>query len=142
VGYDLDYSNNTNVYWDSLGTFVTSKLNGTLLIRPVVKGGNRVETGRKTKDSAQNRIRIYPNPSNEGRTVYFQWAGTNLQQMQADLYDLNGKIVYRFSETNPESNIRVQLPHALPAGCYRWKIQGQSLDGLPFFQSLPWIVQP
>ncbi len=68
VGFDFSYNNNHNIYWDSSSVFVKSRLNGTLMIRPVM--GSKPELAVSNTPTQNLEFSLFPNPFQD--FVYFQ----------------------------------------------------------------------
>jgi len=86
VGFDFSYNNNANIYWDSSSVFVKSRLNGTLMIRPVM--GSKPELS-VSRDTYTNQLfKVYPNPFSD----YLQIENQELIK-SIELYDALGNFV-------------------------------------------------
>lgn len=86
VGFDFSYNNNANIYWDSSSVFVKSRLNGTLMIRPVM--GSKPELS-VSRDTYTNQLfKVYPNPFSD----YLQIENQELIK-SIELFDALGNFV-------------------------------------------------
>lgn len=86
VGFDFSYNNNHNIYWDSSSVFVKSRLNGTLMIRPVM--GSKPELLVSKELTSLQDIKIYPNPVSDYLFLDFE---SNVFGLE--LYDSIGKLI-------------------------------------------------
>ncbi len=82
VGFDYSYNNNRNIYWDSSSVFVTSRLNGTLMIRPVM--GSKPELAvNRVQASYPLNISIFPNPFHQFLNIHSSDKITKLELFNA-----------------------------------------------------------
>jgi hypothetical protein len=126
VGYDLDFNNNRRVYWDSLGTFVTSRLNGTLCLRPVLTGGEPA-TARHQARNPQT-VALYPNPLTRGGDFQLRLP-TGQRVRTVRFLDLTGRQVLELPASPAQAVFRV--PETLPPSLYFVDIQLDSGESLP-----------
>ncbi len=109
VGFDFSFNNNNNIYWDSSSVFVKSRLNGTLMIRPVM--GSKSEFLVSKDKSEYFDINIYPNPVNEILNIR-----TSKNILKLELYNSFGQFI---SSYDPEKKIYLKN---LTPGIYHLKI--------------------
>lgn len=101
IGIGVDFNNaNTAIKWDSLQNWVPSQVNGTLLLRPVLSGGQPIPYGRE-RDQIGEGVNIYPNPVRAGGQLHLSEAG---------------EILNLISATGQEIFLNTDFPSPLPEG--------------------------
>ena len=96
IGMDVNTVSNDKIFFNITGTWVNSKYEGSLMIRPVM-GKSLVTAVPKIKDNKRkNIVKIYPNPVNNFLNVQIE---TENPAKQFFLYiiDAKGSILYQNS---------------------------------------------
>ncbi len=109
VGFDFSYNNNNNIYWDSSSVFVKSRLNGTLMIRPVM--GSKTELLVSNEKIKILEVNVFPNPVDD--VLYIN---TSKNILKMELFDSIGKFLSKY-----EPDQKIYLKHLKP-GIYHLKI--------------------
>lgn len=115
VGLDRNILNNNHTFYsvDNEATWETSSIPGSVMIRPIFSTGLDVTLGLNEKSKVEDKVLIYPNPTEQSITVD---AGMfDIKEMR--LYSLQGNLV-----SIAESNIMNIID--LPSGVYFLKIEG------------------
>jgi len=112
VGFDFSYNNNRNVFWDSSSVFVPSRLNGTLMIRPVM--GSKPELAVSKKTTQINKISLFPNPFHQ-----FLFLETTENIDKLELYDCLGNFVQAIKLD------KIINLEEIPSGLYFIKIKSE-----------------
>ncbi len=134
VGYDLTYNNNNYVYYDSVGKWTNSRLNGTLMIRPEFWNINFNPgpfTDVEREVAGQNQLlTFYPNPLTSKLLRFSGSKDAPLTSLQVTLHDLSGRRVYTHSLNSAElSGRQVTLPPGLVDGLYFLRYEGMKENG-------------
>jgi len=124
IGFDRTYNNNEYVYWDSLGHWVTTRLSGTLMIRPemqnIVYNPFPPPTSIENQTNKAANIQLYPNPV-EGSTLSISLQHElPLLTYRGELVDLQGRVVLTVNEQGNIQHTEVELPPSLANGVYAW----------------------
>jgi hypothetical protein len=123
IGFDLDNNSRDNLFYNTHGQWLTSVIDGALMIRPVF--GDAVFT-QIPVISNTNEIEIFPNPSrgdflNIGLPEHF---GNNFM---VRIFDAGGKLIYTNSDIT-EPDIR-SFNNGLYFLVITSEINGESLSG-------------
>ena len=134
VGYDLTYNNNNYVYYDSVGKWTNSRLNGTLMIRPEFWNIDyhpgpftQVDQHISTQSALLN---FYPNPLKTRNLNFLSLQQALPATLQVTLIDLNGRRVYTHSLIASELAAgQLMLPPTLSSGLYLIRYEGRLESG-------------
>jgi hypothetical protein len=93
VGFDRNKVNNDKIFYNLGQGWKNSGFSGSLMIRPIMGKALPAEPAVGISQSAENFLRIYPNPANSYFTLDLQDV-VNPAEWSITLYDLQGKTVY------------------------------------------------
>lgn len=96
VGFDRNYNDKGNLWYNSTGSWQPDANNGTLMIRPIV--GKRLDIPTSIPNPEEKRagkdIKIYPNPASQ--YIYIETAiEIQPQDYHVEIYGENGQLRYR-----------------------------------------------
>lgn len=109
VGFDFSYNNNNNIYWDSSSVFVKSRLNGTLMIRPVLGSKPELLVSKDLQEFKE--FNIFPNPFHDFITIQ-----TTSTFTYVEIYNFLGKLIKKM-----DAQTTIELKDLSP-GLYFLKI--------------------
>ena len=113
VGLDVNTNNNLKMYYNSTGSWLTSSINGTWMIRPVF--GTSEIFSSVNENIAENNFEIYPNPASEILNIHSTLVLTKAEIIITDLAGRKA-LVNRIHEKQIEISF-------LPAGIYFLRIK-------------------
>ncbi|MEM6264710.1 MAG: hypothetical protein AAGI38_19515 [Bacteroidota bacterium] len=144
VGYDLTNNNNSLVYWDSLGRWINSNLNGTLMIRPEFRnvkfnGPPVIASQEKVTMPDFPDVKVYPNPLTDNTLHLAIKAPVTDHSIR--LLDLGGREVFADSQKlYGTQKVTYSLPGMIPGGIY-FLHQTYSVNGRVYRQTDKLLIQ-
>lgn len=132
LGFDLTYDNDELCFWDSLGTWTSTRLGGTFMIRPEFAQGDISTSLNSSFSSKSESMKIFPMPIDDGHWIVAVSVPGSIQSVRTQLYNLEGKQVLK--EMIPEikgNHLHYFLPESieLPKGIYIQQQQLEMRDG-------------
>ncbi len=125
LGFDASYDRDAWSYWDSLGTWTNTSLNGVPMIRLEVASGNAGGPASIDSDSrAFRQVSIRPNPVIRGEKLTVSGTMGTISY-RAELISLQGQVVASIDSQQPENEISFRFPEELPAGLYLWRHEAE-----------------
>lgn len=126
VGLDLNFNNESRMYWDSLGNWVNANVNGTFMIRPEFQTPPGIVSNIETEFS-QKLIKSYPNPL-KGTQLNTE-LGQAVSAYELQLFDSKGQKIWQEQRKSLTAGPTFwQLPH-IPAGMYILRHELRLNDG-------------
>lgn len=129
IGFDLNTNRQNKIFYNTSGTWINTSFQGALMMRPVFTYCNDIlMSTEELSTTTENDILVYPNPASD--QLFFT---TDLNALQIQIYDLNGKLV--MNESLNDKSISI---NSLIDGIYLIKILNQKGE---YIQSKKIIVQ-
>ncbi|MFW5945181.1 MAG: T9SS type A sorting domain-containing protein [Bacteroidota bacterium] len=122
VGFDVNNVNNDKVFYNKSGEWLSSRLEGTLMIRPVF--GKNIKYGETSSEEEPEpppdppAFEIYPNPVRSELHVDIE--ENNYRDYSCSIFDVQGRAVVKERRLKRTLN----LEH-LPAGMYLLKLRNR-----------------
>lgn len=121
VGIGLDFNhNNTRIVWDSLQNWVSSNVNGTLMIRLILSAGNPIPFDAEDTLSASGEVQVWPNPVQGSEIQWGNFSSGTFSRIK--LLNSIGQVLLQSEIQGGEG--RLHLPPMLPDGVYLLEFSG------------------
>ncbi|MCF8335307.1 MAG: T9SS type A sorting domain-containing protein [Bacteroidales bacterium] len=122
VGFDANNVNNDKMFYNKAGTWLSSQVEGTLMMRPVF--GDHIEyVGTSAEEEPKPRrpeidFNIYPNPANN--QIHIDLEKDNYRNFTYSIFDVQGRAVVKDKKLK-----RTVYLNNLPAGMYLLKLRNR-----------------
>ncbi len=139
LGFDLTYENDALCFWDSIGTWTSTRLGGTFMIRPEFAQREIITSNLPDIDKETPYLTLYPSPiDNDHWYIQIENGLTGeLLSISSQLFNMEGKLVSQILPSTREGNqIHYRLSSPLPSGIYVQYIEMEYVNRNPMMSYL------
>ncbi len=96
VGFDRNYNDRGNLYYNSPGSWQQDVNNGTLMIRPTFGKRSDFPTSVIVPEASGTHMKVYPNPASQHIYIELETTfGINPSEYEIEIYGQTGQLRYR-----------------------------------------------